>query len=273
MLADILQRVTYHAVYDGSIIDALHYARDNGFAGVQVAVETPHVSPEALSREERAEVREFVRANGIMLSMHGPDEVASLVVSDPHLSEGIFGYWSALFEFAEEVGAGLITFHLGSIPSFGTDTVPRVLTPEVDVEHYRRTIANNLDRLIGLADGRFTLCVENYKIDASVLDILKPRVKDCTLALCWDLAKTYRSDRTIDAQLESYFRENARFVKQVHLHDIREHSHAVIGTGCVDFPRFLDALADADVREYCIEVRPREKAKESLDSLRAMLES
>jgi len=270
-LASKLRRVTYHAVYDDSIIDALRYARDNGFAGVQVAVETPHLSPAALSCEQRAEVKTFVQANGLLLSIHGPDEVASFVVSDPYLSEGILGYWSALFEFAEQIGANIITFHLGSIPSFGTDTAPRVLIPDVDLAIYRRTIAGNLNRLIELANGRFTLCAENYNIDQLILDVLEPLIKSGSLALCWDFAKTYRSTGVVDTQLENYFRTNAEFVKQVHLHDITDHSHAVIGYGCVDFRSFLDVLADADVREYCIEVRPREKAKESLGSFRAML--
>jgi sugar phosphate isomerase/epimerase len=109
MLTDILRKVTFHAVYDDSIIDALRYARDNEFAGVQVVVETPHLSPGALSREQRAEVREFAQANGMMLSIHGPDDVASLAVSDPHFTEGIFGYWSALFGFAEQVGASIVS--------------------------------------------------------------------------------------------------------------------------------------------------------------------
>ncbi len=268
----LLHRVTYHAVYDDSIIDALRYAKDNGFAGVQVAVEVPHLSPAALSDGQRAEVREFVEGNGIMLSIHGPDDVASLAVSDNHLVEGIFAYWAELFGFAEAAGASLITFHIGGIPSFGTDTVPRVLLPDGDVDHYRRAIAVNLRRLVELAGGRFTLCVENYRTGELAHDVLAPFVKDRSIALCWDFAKTYRAPDIVDTQLENYFRENAEFVKQVHLHDITDHSHAVIGTGCVDFRRFFGILADVDVREYCIEVRPREKAKESLDNLRALLE-
>ena len=44
-----------------------------------------------------------------------------------------------------------------------------------------------------------------------------------------------------------------------------------LGTGRVDFMRFLPRLAEAGVLDYCIEVRPREKAKESLMNLRAMV--
>ena len=45
----ILDRVTYHAVYDDSILAALRFALDHGFAGVQVAAELPHLDPTELT--------------------------------------------------------------------------------------------------------------------------------------------------------------------------------------------------------------------------------
>jgi hypothetical protein len=48
----ILDRVSYHAVYDRSVLDALQYAHANGFAGIQLAVEVPHLSFERLSASE-----------------------------------------------------------------------------------------------------------------------------------------------------------------------------------------------------------------------------
>jgi len=45
----VLNKVSYHAVYDDSILDALRFAKANGLAGVQVAVETPHLSLDLLS--------------------------------------------------------------------------------------------------------------------------------------------------------------------------------------------------------------------------------
>ena len=43
MMNSILDNISYHAVYDDSILSALEYAKDSGFSGVQVADETPHV--------------------------------------------------------------------------------------------------------------------------------------------------------------------------------------------------------------------------------------
>jgi len=47
----------------------------------------------------------------------------------------------------------------------------------------------------------------------------------------------------------------------------------VIGTGEVDFARYFRVLREADVEDYCIEVRPREKARESLSVLRTIVEN
>ena len=271
-MESILDKVTYHAVYDNSIIDALEYAHEAGFAGVQIAVEAPHLSFERLSVHDCIEIADYCAEHQLSVSLHGPDDVASLFGSSQYLVEGIFGYFDALFRFAEEIGSKLITIHLGSPVRFGTDTEPRLEFAADDRVLYREALANNLLRLIDAAEGRFVLCVENYKLDPLIFDILAPHLESGALFLCWDLAKTYRGGARPDDELEAYFWQNISRVRQVHLHDIRDgHSHCVIGTGHIDFMRFLPPLAQADVLEYCIEVRPREKAAESLGNLRKLV--
>jgi hypothetical protein len=41
---EILNKVSYHAVYDESIVDPLAFAAGNGFAGIQWAVEAPNLA-------------------------------------------------------------------------------------------------------------------------------------------------------------------------------------------------------------------------------------
>jgi sugar phosphate isomerase/epimerase len=155
---------------------------------------------------------------------------------------------------------------------FGTDTEPRRMLPEEDASRYQSSLAANLQRLIDLAADRFVLCVENYKLDPLIFDVLQPHLTSGGLFLCWDIAKTYLGRSEPDRTLEEFFWRNLAHVRQVHLHDLRDGvSHRVIGTGHVDFMRFLPRLADANVLEYCIEVRPREKATESLTNLRRMI--
>ena len=45
-----------------------------------------------------------------------------------------------------------------------------------------------------------------------------------------------------------------------------------VKAGQIDFRAYLDLLKQADILDCCIEVRPRDKAKESLVALRALLE-
>ena len=269
---DILSRVTYHAVYDDSILDALAFARANGFAGIQAAVELPHLSFERLTGRQCAAIRRFREAHALSVSLHGPDNVASLFQSSSRLLRGIFGYYRALFDFAGRIGAGLITIHAGARLHFRTDTSPACLLPPADTEPFRRAFAENLQRLLDLADDRFILCLENSGWTADLFDVIHAQLDGGRLHLCWDLAKTYRDAATRDATLERFMWRNLARVRQVHLHDRRGAlSHCVLGAGTVDFMHFLPRLARANVAEFCIEVRPREKALESLRNLRGMM--
>lgn len=79
-----------------------------------------------------------------------------------------------------------------------------------------------------------------------------------------------------NAELDDYFRNNLQYIRQVHIHDCREASgkitsHRVVGTGRIDFLNYFNILQGADVLDYCIEVRPKEKALESLIALKKMI--
>ncbi len=268
----IFDRVSYHAVYDASIIDALIYARDNGFAGIQVAVETPHMSFESLSDDKIAEIASFAASHNLYVTIHAPDETASLFQPNRFLREGILNYYRALFEFAARIKARLVTIHIGQMAPFPTDTVREMTIPEEDRAIYREVVRQNLDQLLEFAAGRFTLCVENYALDQFSLLLLRSYLDAQKIALCWDIPKSWNNPI-----FERFFLSSLQHVKQVHLHDIRtddtgrQRSHRVIGSGDIDFAYYLDQLTRADVLDYCIEVRPREKARESLQSLKKIL--
>jgi len=87
--------------------------------------------------------------------------------------------------------------------------------------------------------------------------------------ICRDLAKTHG-----DEGLRQWLWANAGCVRQVHLHDLRDgRSHRALGAGTLDFMQFLPLLAGENVLDWCMEVRPREKAIESLAVLKEMLRS
>lgn len=274
----ILSKTTYHAVYDESIMDALRYARNNGFAGVQLAIEVPQLSPERLTTAQRDAIGRYREEYNLTISLHAPDDTCSLLETSRTLTTGVFEYYRELFEFAEDVGAQIVVLHVGHLPTFPTDTQPEVEYPLEALASWQDALGGNLRRLINLAAGRFVLAVENFRLTRPLLDVLSPLLGDAGLSLCWDLAKTYRrvsgkaSSWELDPAVESFFWKNLRHVRQVHLHDLRgDRSHRVIGTGELDFARFLSRLAEARVMEYCIEVRPREKASESLEALKRIV--
>ena len=264
----ILDKVTYHAVYDDSIVDALRYARGHGFAGIQVAVEAPHLSFENLTDGQRDEIASFRAEHDLWLSLHAPDDLTSLFATSSPLREGILSYFQGLFGFAEKVGARLVTIHAGSMSRFRTDDEAAETIPRADRHAYRRAFGANLQAVVDQVRGRFVLCVEYYRPEPMVEDLLGPHLDAGTLSLCWDLAKTFDGQMNRDSRLEQYFRDHLDRVRQVHLHDVRDgRSHRVLGTGRIDLMAYLPRLAEADVLEYCIEVRPREKATESLAHL------
>ena len=263
----ILDRISYHAVYDDSILDALRYARASGFAGVQAAVELPHLSFESTDAAERGKISDYRAAHDLSLSLHAPDDATSLFTASPALTAGIFRYFRALFDFAAEIGSRLITLHVGGPPSFATVEDSPEFLPKTDQAGYAAALRDNLRRLIDVAAGRVVLCIESVGLPESVRDALQPHLGSGNLALCWDLAKTWRDDA-----LRQWLWANVGCVRQVHLHDLRDgRSHQVIGAGTLDFIQFLPVLARENVLDWCIEVRPRERAAESLEALRQML--
>jgi len=267
-MRNILEKVSYHAVYDESIADALDYAAANGFAGVQVAVEAPHLSFEHVSDESAASLADRCAADGLRITLHAPDDSCSLFTGSPYLLEGVMRYFRWLFEFAAKLASPIVTLHVGRPATFPTAPRPGDPLPGIDLQAHRRTLADNLRRVIQLAEGRFELCFENIGFSSMAREALQPHLDSAEIALCWDLAKG-----ADNADVQAFMWANLGRVRQVHLHDVAGGlSHEVIGAGELGFMRWLPRLADADVVDYCIEVRPREQALKSFAALRTLIE-
>jgi sugar phosphate isomerase/epimerase len=269
----MFDRISYHAVYDRSVIDALRYAKENGFAGIQLADETPHLSSERLDEEEIRAIRRFASSNDLYVNLHAPDDACSLFQCSRYLSDGIASYFEALFTFWHRVGSRLVTVHPGSVTTFGTGDESGREYPAEDIPIYETAFRRNIDAVIRLAGEGVKICVENSGMKPLTLDLLLPYLERGDVFLCWDLAKSVGHP-----EIEEFYSSHLDWVKQVHLHDLRtfpdgrKRSHRVIGSGEIDFPRYLRILRNADVEDYCIEVRPREKAKESLEALKGIVD-
>jgi len=280
-MTNLIPRTTYHAVYDDAIMDALRYARTNGFAGVQFAVDVPTLSHERLSAAQRDAVGRYREEYNLTISLRTS---ISLTQTSPAVLAGVFEYYKGLFQFAEDVSAAAVVLPLGTLPAFPTDTDPRLDYPPQSQTAWTANLDANLRRLINLAAMRFTLAVEPVRLARPVVDVLTPLLGDAGLSLCWDLPRTYRRaphlpvyedarQWEIDPAAETFFVKHLRHVRHARLHDLRgRQAHRVIGTGEVDVPRFLHRLTDANVREFTLDVRPREKALESLQNLKKLLD-
>ena len=263
--------ISFHAVYSSSIYKALVFAHQNGFAGIQLAIESPHFDFNTISHSptEISRIRTYCRQHNLYVTLHGPDDVTSLFTIHSALKEGVFQYYSSLFDFAESIGSLLITIHLGRMTTFPTDFIPLEKYPPQDLPLYREALRDNLKRLVEMANGRFTLCVENYYLNPEILAELEPFLLQNKIGLCWDYPKTFSRTGVINQELFDFFTSHLAQVKQVHLHDLNSAGvgHRIIGSGILDFTPFFNLLKRSDVRDYCIEVRPEAQALASLHYL------
>lgn len=269
----IASRLTYHAVYEATIADALRAASEDGFAGVQIAVESPHLAPDRLDRPERERIDALRRELSLRISLHAPDEACSLLQTSRSLRAGAEAYLRELIEFAVDVGAGLIVVHPGRIAAYRTDEEPERTVPAEDVGLYRAALRENLARLADLAAGRVTVCVENHGWCDWIMDELDVALQNGRVSLCWDIAKAFDPAGRVCAEMDAFCRRHIDRVRQVHLHDIRQGlSHRVIGSGALPWERLLAPLVSSSVEEFCIEVRPRAAARASREALLGMIE-
>jgi sugar phosphate isomerase/epimerase len=270
MLPAILERVSYHAVYDHSILDALTFAKANDFTGVQIAVESPHLAFDRLSGAEIRDIAVFREQNDLRISIHAHDTTPSLFETNRYLKKGIFSYFQALFAFAGQIGANIVTIHPGQITTFRTADKNVSLIPDKDMKCLRQTWQNNVLELIRLAENRVMICIENDGLDLFILESFHRFVENNQISLCWDIARSYRSDLSPDPVQQEFVHCCIEQVRQVHLHDRDDsgRSHLVIGEGNIDFRAELERLPVDRILDFCIEVRPRELAQKSLDNLR-----
>ncbi len=265
--------VSFHAVYSSSIHEALLFAHQNGFAGIQLAIESPHFDFHTISQSpsEIAKIRTYCTQHNLYVTLHAPDDVTSLFAIHPALREGVFQYYKSLFDFAEAIGSPLVTIHLGRMTTFPTDSIPLerispLKYPPQDLPLYREALRDNLTRLVDIVKDRFILCVENYYLNPEILAVLEPFLIGNKIGLCWDYPKTFSRSGEKNQDLFNFFTSHLPQVKQVHLHDLSSSGagHRIIGSGILDFDPFFKMLKDFNVLDYCIEVRPEKQALASL---------
>jgi len=262
----------YHVVYDANIYDAIDFASKNGFGYIVPDLMIPRFFPEYFSQKERQRIREVAGSKNVDISFHGPSDYLNLGSIYPEVRKAILQRMSACIDFALDVGAERFTIHID--PSY--DFVFAGTKGTYLKDHwslYKKAIRESLEELVDLSQRNVLICVENDRLSEMVMEVLNDLLPKGNLFLAWDIPKSNVNGSPI-AEMENFLLRNLEKVKECHLHDQkpRGHSHDVLGVGNIDFSRYLKILAPRDIH-FTLEIRPREKALESLKTLKSMLEN
>ena len=269
-------RRAYHVIYDDDLIDALTYAHDNNWNGIVPDIGVPSFSPERLSSEERAKLRDLSRNYSIEWGFHAPCDDVSLLSSYPPIRTGIITYFKQIINLAREISIGPtnVVVHAGDTPSFRkAGNQPLDGFRESHREVYETTLRKNLSELLEHARPHVRLVIENHNWTPLVREAIEHLIPQ-GLKLCLDIPKLYGPDLKIKTEDWSLFQRYQGSIEVVHIHDVIPQigSHQVVGNGLVDFEptlRFLSKLSTKP--QYVFEVRPREEAQRSLTNIGQMM--
>lgn len=249
------------------IYDTINYANINGFNAVEININMPIYFPERFSKEERIKIREYSEKKGVKITLHAPEDI-SLLQLQKGIREAGISRLKEVIKFGAEIGASRMTMHIGSAVCF-TLTDKKTYMDELFYEEYKEVLEKSLLELIHYSRGKLKLCIENSgrfpkKVVQEVLD--KIIDENESLFLTWDIGHSYENKY----EEVEFFLKHLDRIKTCHVHDNNGFSdHQVLGCGNIDFKWHFEKMKDSDVI-YILEVRPREKAKESLEKLRLL---
>ncbi len=122
--------------------------------------------------------------------------------------------------------------------------------------------------------GDVQVCVENEPLTPFVEEVLEGLMKEENLFLTLDAPKALSPEKGAPRErVEAFYTRHIDRVREVHLHDRRPGGtyHDILGQGEVDVGRCLRLLAPRGVH-FTLEIRPREKAHDSLLLIRRLWE-
>lgn len=250
------------------IYDTIDYAYNKGFNAVELNINMPIFFPENFSKEEREKIRQYKNSKGIEITLHAPEDI-SLLQLQKQVKEAGINRLKEVMDFGYDIGATRMTMHIGPAVCF-TLTDKKVYLDELFYEKYKKTLVESLEDLINYSKGKIKLCVENSgrfpkKLVQEVLEYMISKEED--LFLTWDIGHSYEN-KYDEVQ---FFIKHIDRIRTCHLHDNNgESDHQIISTGNLDFKWHLDKMKEQDI-VYIIEVRPRDRAFESLKNLKKIL--
>lgn len=269
-------RRAYHVIYDDSLMDAVQYASENNWTSIVPDIGVPAFSPERISSEERAQLRNMSRNLSIGWGFHAAGDNVSLFSTYPPVRAGVLQYFKQTINLAREISTGPtnVVIHAGAPPQFKqARNQPRNFS-EIYRETYAQTFRENLTELIEHAFPHVKIVLENTGWTPLIREVVR-QMLPTGLKLCFDIPKLYGPGFKLIEEDWNFIQEHKGFIEVVHIHDIdpKLGSHQVVGEGVIDFERYLRFLGQLPTKpQYVFEVRPREAANESLSNIGRLLE-
>ncbi len=247
-----------------NIIDALNFGFDNRLKVIELNLNNVNFSEQITSRKARKEISDYLKKNKIGLQFHALEGLSFFIPGKDAQNFAVKSMTKTM-QYASEIGAKRITFHLGIDMSFGM-TAQKKKTYEVFPDYFYNLIYNALTALKKNIPHNIYLCLENvggfrYPF---VLDMI-PKILGGQMCLTLDIGHINRF-KGMDWEREyNFFYNHRRFIKNVHMHDNNGEwdQHNIIGEGNIDFKPYFEYLQDSDCN-YIFEVRPKESAIECI---------
>lgn len=250
-----------------SIYDTIDFAISSGFNAVEINMNVPMFFPENYSKEDRLNIKNYTSHKGIVLTLHAPEDISLLQLQED-ITQAVISRFKTIIQFGIDIGAKNLTLHVG--PSVCFTLIDRKSYMEESYENeYKKILKSNLKEIIDFAEDKIKICVENSgRFPKKVVQETVQELLDSdNLYLTWDIGHS----------LENKYEEIQFFIKNIdkirtcHIHDNNGKSdHQVPGTGLIDFNWHFNLMKDKPI-VYIVEVRPREKAAESLKALSKVL--
>ncbi|SHK37244.1 sugar phosphate isomerase/epimerase family protein [Tepidibacter formicigenes] len=255
------------SIGEKSILDSMNFAVENGFNAVEINMNMKCFFPENYSIDLIKKIKKYKKENNIELTIHAPEDISLLNLHEKVRYSGIERL-KEIINFAKEIDASRITIHIGTTPYF-TLTHGKCYLDDIYYHEYKEILKKTLIELNNYCEKKIKLCIENSGRFPEKLfqEVLKEILLKENIFLTWDIGHSYKN---LYNELD-FFETNINKVKTCHIHDVNEKSdHQVIGLGKLSFIDYIKKIGFEDV-VYIIEVRPREKAVESLNNLKKLI--
>jgi sugar phosphate isomerase/epimerase len=251
-------------------LDSIDFARGLGMELVELNANMPWLFPERFDRGRRASMRSKAARAGVLLAVHAPEEISFVSPHEALLEAGLRRA-TEYVDFAADIGAGVLTCHLGGGYLRWATGDNKVLFPhQLYPDRMRESLMQTLPDLARYAKGKgVKLSIENAGCfgPAIIQEFVEELLGTSPLYLTWDAGHSNTRDGQLDRH-ERFFFSHMDRIALIHLHDNdgTVDSHSPLGSGTLDLPRVLSVARRARV-PVSMEVRPRSLIPQCVNAL------